>query len=377
MRLHIMRPMKKTVAGSPASSPSTQSPVPATDAADSSPTSDAPRFPPLASDEVPLLKEMYRQMLVIRRIEEACAKAYAQGKMGGFLHLGIGQESVCVGAIAALRPEDYVIATYREHGHCIAKANASLDVCKAVMAELLGKSTGISKGFGGSMHLFDAKTRFLGGYGIVGGHVPLAAGVAYASKYRNLPEVTLCFFGDGSANQGAFFEGLSLAGLWKLPVVFICENNQYSMGTPLYRTLAVEDVTERAAGFAILRDRFSGDDVLEVRRRISAAVERARTEFVPTLIEVETYRFRGHSISDPGNYRSKDEIEQWKKRDAVVIARDRLVSAIGEDEIVSLEAHIKAQVQEAVRFAEQSPAANPADIWTSVYAQPGTDPRKM
>ncbi len=370
--------MKKTVAGSPASS---ASPVPSTssaaEAAEASAHSDAVRFPPLTANEVPLLKELYRQMLVIRRIEEACAKAYAQGKMGGFLHLGIGQESVCVGALSALRQEDYVIATYREHGHCIAKANASLDVCKAVMAELLGKSTGISKGFGGSMHLFDQKTRFLGGYGIVGGHVPLAAGVAYASKYRNLPEVTLCFFGDGSANQGAFFEGLSLAGLWKLPVVFICENNQYSMGTPLYRTLAVEDVTERAAGFAIQRDRFSGDDVLEVRRRISDAVERARTEFIPTLIEVETYRFRGHSISDPGNYRSKDEIEQWKKRDAVVIARDRLVSVVGEDEIVSLEAHIKAQVQEAVRFAEQSPPADPADIWTSVYAQPGTDPRRM
>ncbi|HNN92320.1 MAG TPA: pyruvate dehydrogenase (acetyl-transferring) E1 component subunit alpha [Pseudomonadota bacterium] len=369
--------MKKTASAPPPSAASPTPPAPESSEAASAEGSTAVRYAPLSADEIPQLKELYRQMLTIRRIEEACAKAYAQGKMGGFLHLGIGQESVCVGALAALRAEDYVIATYREHGHCIAKAGASLDVCKAVMAELLGKATGISKGFGGSMHLFDQKTRFLGGYGIVGGHVPLAAGVAYASKYRNLPEVTLCFFGDGSANQGAFFEGLSLAGLWKLPVVFICENNQYSMGTPLYRTLAVEDVTERAAGFAIERDRFNGDDVLEVQRRIGAAVERARKDHVPTLIEVETYRFRGHSISDPGNYRSKDEIEQWKKRDAVIIARDRLVASVGEDEIVSLEAHIKAVVQEAVRFAEQSPPANPADIWTSVYAQPGTDPRKM
>lgn len=333
--------------------------------------------PPLSSAELSDLKELYRQMLVIRRIEEAAAKAYAQGKMGGFLHLGIGQEAVCVGALAALRPEDYVIATYREHGHCIAKANASLDVCKAVMAELLGKATGISKGFGGSMHLFDAKTRFLGGYGIVGGHVPLATGVAYASKYRNLPEVTLCFFGDGSANQGAFFEGLSLAGLWKLPVVFICENNQYSMGTPLDRTLAVEDVTERASGFAIERDRFAADDVLEVRARIATAVERARTEFVPTLIEIETYRFRGHSVSDPGNYRTKDEIEQWKKRDGVLIARDRLVEKLGEDELSALEAQVKAQVQEAVTFAEQSPPGNPDDLWSATYADPSTDPRRM
>lgn len=330
-----------------------------------------------SQEQIPLLKELYRQMMVIRRVEEACAKAYAQGKMGGFLHLGIGQESVCVGAIAALEPTDYVVATYREHGHCIAKAGATQDVCKAVLAELLGKATGISKGFGGSMHLFDAKTRFLGGYGIVGGHVPLAAGVAYASKYRNLKEVTLCFFGEGSANQGAFFEGLSLAGLWKLPVVFICENNQYSMGTPLYRTLAVPDVTERAGGFALARDRFKGDDVLEVRERIGAAVERARNEHIPTLIEVDTYRFRGHSISDPGNYRTKDEIEQWKKRDAVMLARDRLAAALGEDELTSLDAHIRAMVQESVRFAEQSPPADPKDLWTSVYSMPGTDPRRM
>lgn len=330
-----------------------------------------------SQEDLAQLKELYRQMIIIRRVEEAAAKAYAQGKMGGFLHLGIGQESVCVGAIAALKPEDYVVGTYREHGHCIAKAGASLDVCKAVLSELMGKSTGISKGFGGSMHLFDAKHRFLGGYGIVGGHVPLAAGVAYASKYRELPEVTLCFFGEGSANQGAFFEGLSLAGLWKLPVVFICENNQYSMGTPLYRTLAVPDVTERASGFGMARDRFKGDDVMEVRDRIAVAVERARTQHQPTLIEIDTYRFRGHSISDPGNYRTKDEIEQWKKRDAVLIARDRLQAAIGEDELVSLEAHVKAMVQEAVRFSEQAPAADPADLWTSVYATAGTDPRRM
>ncbi|MCS6912414.1 MAG: pyruvate dehydrogenase (acetyl-transferring) E1 component subunit alpha [Myxococcales bacterium] len=332
---------------------------------------------PLSEERTALLKELYRQMLLIRRIEEASAKAYAQGKIGGFLHLGIGQESVCVGAIAALRPTDYVVATYREHGHCIAKAGGTLDVCKRVMAELFGRDTGISHGLGGSMHLFDSKHRFLGGYGIVGGHVPLAAGVAFASKYRGEPDVTLCFFGDGSVPQGAFHEGLTLAGLWKLPVVFICENNQYAMGTPLYRTLAVPDVTERASGYAVARDRFQGDDVLQVRDRIAVAVERARTEHIPTLIEVETYRFRGHSMSDPGTYRTKEEIETWKKRDAILIARQRLVRAIGEDALVSLEASIKAQVQEAVHFAEQSPPADPARIWDHIYAQPGTDPRRM
>jgi len=191
--------------------------------------------------------------------------------------------------------------------------------------------------------------------------------------------VTLCFFGEGSANQGAFHEGLALAGLWKLPIVFICENNQYSMGTPLYRTLAVADVTERAAGYGVARERFDGHDVLAVRDGIRQAVERARKDNTPTLVEIITYRFRGHSMSDPGNYRTKDEIEEWKKRDAVPLARERLLKDFGvkEDEIVSLEASIKAEVQEAVRFAEQSPEADPNTVWDYVYADPNTDPRKL
>ncbi len=329
---------------------------------------------PAASDRAILL-ELYRQMLVIRRVEEAAAKAYAQGKIGGFLHLGIGQESVCVGAISTLQQKDYVVGTYREHGHYIAKGGTA----KEVLAELYGKVTGCSKGLGGSMHLFSAKNNMLGGYGIVGGHVPLAAGAAFASKYRNDDSVTLCFFGEGSVPQGAFHEGISLAGLWKLPIVFICENNQYSMGTPLYRTLAVADVTERAAGYAVARDRFEGEDVLRVRERIAVAVERARTTQQPTLVEVITYRFRGHSMSDPGNYRSKDEIEEWKKRDPVPVARERLKNDfhLSDDELVSLEASVKAEVQEAVRFAEESPPADPAHLWDYVYADPNTDPRKM
>jgi pyruvate dehydrogenase E1 component alpha subunit len=326
-------------------------------------------------DERAVLLDLYKQMLIIRRTEEAAAKAYAQGKIGGFLHLGIGMESVAVGAISALRPTDYVVGTYREHAHYIAKGGTA----KEVLAELHGKATGASKGLGGSMHLFSAKNRMMGGYGIVGGHVPLAAGVAFASKYRNQDDVTLCFFGDGSVPQGAFHEGISLAGLWKLPVVFICENNQYSMGTPLYRTLAVADVTERAAGYAVARDRFEGDDVLRVRERIGEAVERARSSGQPTLVEVITYRFRGHSMSDPGNYRTKDEIEEWKKRDPVPVARERLKKDFGvsEDELVSLEAHVKAEVQEAARFAEDSPPADPAHLWDYIYADPNTDPRKM
>lgn len=362
-----------STSASTAQAPSETSPPPA--------AGDAPKNPiasrPLSAEQVPLLREMYRQMLAIRRVEEAAAKFYSQGKMGGFLHLVIGQESVCVGAMAALRKEDYAIGTYREHGHTIAKAGADLRVCTAVLAELLGRAGGISKGMGGSMHLFDAEHRFLGGYGIVGAHVPLATGVAFASKYQGLPEATLCFLGDGAVNQGAFFEGMSLAGLWKLPVVFIVENNQYSMGTPLSRTVADLDITLRAGGFAMQRDRFVADDVLEVKERIGRAVERARKEFVPTLIEIETYRYRGHSVSDPGNYRTKDEIEQWRKRDALTIARERLVTALGEDAMTALDGEIKEFVAEAVRLAEASPPAEEATIWSTVYAEPGTDPRKM
>ena len=206
------------------------------------------------------LADLYRQMLLIRRCEEEAARAYAQGKIGGFLHLYIGQEAVAVGSIAALRPEDYVVTTYRDHGVALAKGMTA----RALMAELFGKGTGCSKGLGGSMHMFDKATNMLGGYGIVGGHIPLAAGVAFASKYRADGRVTLCYFGEGAVSIGGFHEGVSLAALWKLPIVFICENNEYSMGTPLSRSMSVEDVSMKALGYGIDRDRFFADDVLEV-----------------------------------------------------------------------------------------------------------------
>ena len=320
------------------------------------------------------LTDLYRQMLVIRRVEEAAAKAYAQGKIGGFLHLGIGQEAVCTGAISTLEPTDYIVCTYRSHGHYLAKGGTA----KEVLAELFGKRTGASKGFGGSMHLFSERLRMLGGHGIVGGHVPLAAGVAFSSKYRQSGDVTLCFFGDGSVPQGAFHEGISLAGLWKLPIVFICENNQYSMGTPLYRTIAVADVTERAAGYGVARQRFEGHDVLAVREGIAEAVARARKDMTPTLVEVLTYRFRGHSMSDPGNYRTKDEIEEWKKRDPITVARARLAElGVAEDKLTTLEASVRAEVNEAVRFADESPPPTVEEMWKYVYADPATNPEKM
>jgi pyruvate dehydrogenase E1 component alpha subunit len=256
-----------------------------------------------------------------------------------------------VGAIAALKPEDYVIATYREHAHAYAKGMPA----REIIAELYGKETGCSKGLGGSMHLFDAPRNFLGGYGIVGGHVPIAAGTAFASKYRGDGRVTLCFFGDGSVAQGAFHEGVALAALWRLPVVFICENNLYSMGTPLYRSLSVADVSQKALGYGIARDRFDGEDVLRVRDRVGEAVRRARNESIPTLIEIRTYRFRGHSMSDAGLYRTKDEVEEWKKRDPISYGRLLLERAkVDEKEIVEIEEKVQAEVEDAVKFADES-----------------------
>ncbi|MBK7535109.1 MAG: pyruvate dehydrogenase (acetyl-transferring) E1 component subunit alpha [Myxococcales bacterium] len=301
------------------------------------------------------LAPLYRQMLAIRRMEEACAKAYSQGKIGGFLHLIIGQEAVCVGAVAAIQRDDYVVATYREHGHAYAKGIAA----RPIMAELYGKKTGLVKGLGGSMHLFDKATNFLGGHGIVGGHVPIGAGAALASKYRGDGRVTLCFFGDGASTIGGFAEGLALAALWKLPLVLICENNRYSMGTPLYRSLAVEDVSLRALAHGMARDRFDGDDVVKVKRRIAEAVERARTTGEPTLVEIVTYRFRGHSMSDPGLYRTKDEVEEWKRRDPLHRSRDRLLTlGMAPAELEALEEDVRLEIEDSVRFAEESPAAD-------------------
>jgi pyruvate dehydrogenase E1 component alpha subunit len=324
-------------------------------------TPDSVRIEPEDSQDVPEttaeeLAPLYRQMLAIRRMEEAAAKAYSQGgKIGGFLHLIIGQEAVCVGATAAIQAEDYVVATYREHGHAYAKGVSA----RAILAELYGRKTGLVKGLGGSMHLFDRRTNFLGGYGIVGGHVPIAAGAAFASKYRGDGRVTLCFFGEGASTIGGFAEGVALAALWKLPVVLICENNQYSMGTPLYRSLAVEDVSLRALAHGMARDRFDGDDVVKVKRRIAEAVERARTTGEPTLVEVVTYRFRGHSMSDPGLYRTKDEVEEWRRRDPLGRCRQRLVDLGMKDAALEeLEADVKAEIEDAVKFAEESPIAD-------------------
>jgi len=254
--------------------------------------------------------------------------------------------------VAALNPEDYIITSYRDHGQAYAKGMSA----RAIMAELFGKETGCSKGLGGSMHFFDARNNFLGGWGIVGGHLPVATGVAYASKYRGDGRVILCFYGDGAVSQGAAHEAMSLASLWKLPVVFICENNMYSMGTPLSRSLSVEDTSQKALAYGMARDRFDGYDVVKVRDRIGDAVRRARYESLPTLLEIRCYRYRGHSMSDPGLYRTKEEIEEYKKQDCLYVVQQYL-EKLGTDskELEALEESVKAEVEDAVKFADESP----------------------
>jgi pyruvate dehydrogenase E1 component alpha subunit len=320
-----------------------------------------------ANSQLDHLSFLYRQMFLIRRVEEEAARAYASGKIGGFLHLYIGQEAVGVGAIAALRPEDYVVTTYRDHGIAIAKGMSP----KTLMAELWGKATGCSKGLGGSMHLFDREHNMLGGYGIVGGHIPLATGVAFASKYRADGRVTLCFFGEGAVSIGGFHEGVSLAALWKLPIVFICENNEYSMGTPLSRSMSVEDVSMKALGYGIDRDRFFATDVLDVQERIADAVKRAREESLPTLVEVRTYRFRGHSMSDPAKYRTQAELEEHKKKDPIARAHAQLLSmGLPPLRIAKIEEDVEAEVQAAVHFAEESPEPDVSILEGATYSGP-------
>jgi pyruvate dehydrogenase E1 component alpha subunit len=315
-------------------------------------------------DTDPQHLDLYRQMVLVRRFEEEAARAYSQGKIGGFLHLYIGQEPVAVGANAALRPDDYMITTYRDHGVALARGMTP----RAAMAELFGKVTGCSKGLGGSMHFFDKEHNMLGGYGIVGGHIPIAAGTAFASKYRGEDRVSMVFFGDGAVSIGDFHEGMSLAALWKLPIVFICENNEYSMGTPMKRTMSVEDVSMKALGYGMARDRFFAEDVLTVRDRLSEAIERARTDHEPTLVEIRTYRFRGHSMSDPGKYRTAEELEEQKKKDPVLRSRAMLVDQGHEVAVGKIEAEIEEIVVDAVRFADESPEPGPEILEPTTYA---------
>jgi pyruvate dehydrogenase E1 component alpha subunit len=312
-----------------------------------------------------LLLNLLYQMVLIRRFEEKCAESYSLGKIGGFCHLYIGQEAVAVGAISAIRKDDYVLTSYREHGQALAKGVPADEI----MAELYGKAGGCSSGKGGSMHLFDADVNFLGGHAIVGGQIPLATGVAFAAKYKGTDQVALCFFGEAAVNQGAFHESLNLAQLWKLPCIYICENNQYGMGTSLKRAMSLQDVSQKACAYEVASEFVDGMDVLAVREAVMRAVERGRKEQLPTLLEVRTYRFMGHSMSDPGNYRTRAEIEKYQERDPVKV----FTAALKEQGIIDdaglqeIEGRVREEVEHSLRFAEESPEPDPQELYTHIY----------
>ncbi|HEY0347668.1 MAG TPA: pyruvate dehydrogenase (acetyl-transferring) E1 component subunit alpha [Pyrinomonadaceae bacterium] len=314
------------------------------------------------------LVKIFHQMLLIRRFEEKCAESYSLGKIGGFCHLYIGQEAVGVGAISTLRPDDYVLTSYREHGQAIAKGISP----EAVMAELYGKAGGCSHGKGGSMHLFDADVNFLGGHAIVGGQIPLATGVAFASKYKETDQVTLCFFGEAAVNQGAFHESLNMAQLWKLPCIYICENNMYGMGTSLQRAMSSQNVALKAQAYELASESVDGMDVLKMREATQRAIKRAREESLPTLIEALTYRYMGHSMSDPGKYRTRAEIEKYQERDPIKVFTKTLKDNgfLSDSDIAEIEAEVKDEVEKAVHFADESPLPDSKELYTDVYANP-------
>jgi pyruvate dehydrogenase E1 component alpha subunit len=322
---------------------------------------------PLDPAQRDLYHQLLRQMILLRRFEERAGEAYAQGKIGGFCHLYIGQEAVATGTITALRPDDYLFAAYREHAHALLRGTPA----RAVMAELFGKATGCSGGKGGSMHLFDTPRAFLGGHAIVGSHIPIAAGAAFAIKYRGADQLAVCYFGEAAVNIGAFHETLNMAALWELPAIFICENNRYGMGTALERAAAVYDVAHRACSYDMASETVDGMDVLAVLAVTGRAVARAREHKLPTLIEARTYRYMGHSMADPihGHYRTKEELEEQKARDPITSLEHRLRQAqlIGDDELATLRQAAEEEVDDAVRFAEESPDPEPAELYTHVY----------
>lgn len=316
------------------------------------------------------LLSLYRQMLLIRRFEEKSAEMYALAKIAGFLHLYIGEEAIAVGAMAALRPDDYAISAYRDHGHCLARGSDP----GRVMAELFGKATGLCNGKGGSMHLVDLPRRFMGGYAIVGGHIPLATGLAFAIKYQALDLVTVCFFGEGAVPSGQAHEAFNLAALWKLPVIFICENNRYGMGTPVERAIALyAEVAETARSYGISAERVDGMDVLAVRSVMQKVVEEVRAGQGPWFIEATTYRFMGHSMADPahGHYRTKAEVEEHRKRDPLLILKQTMVNQnlAVEGDFKQLEREVSEVVAAAVRFADDSPFPAPSALYADVLQE--------
>jgi pyruvate dehydrogenase E1 component alpha subunit len=309
--------------------------------------------------------DLLARMTLIRRFEEEAGRQYQRAKAGGFLHLGIGEEATIVGTVAAMRDEDYLIGTYRTHGHAIARGTEP----KHVMAELFGRVAGTSGGRGGSMHIFDRENRFMGGYGVVGGNLPIAAGLALSSQYKGEDAVTVCMFGDGASNTGSFGETMNLAALWKLPVFFLVENNLYGMGTSVERHSAQTDLSKKAEGYGISGERIDGMDVIAVRDAVAEGVRRAREEQRPTIVEVITYRYRGHSAADPEVYREREEVEEWRQRDPIESFARRCVDAgvLGEREVREVRDKAEAVVTEAVEFADASPEPALDTLYESLY----------
>ena len=307
-----------------------------------------------AADEKTFRRELLQQMLLIRRVEEKSAQMYGLRKIGGFCHLYIGQEAVAVGAVAALDlKKDYVFTAYRDHGHALACGMEP----NVMMAELYGKVTGCSRGKGGSMHMFDAEKHMLGGNGIVGAHIPVATGAALKIRYKKENGVVLCFFGDGAIHQGSFHESLNLAKIWNLPIVYICENNQYGMGTDFRRVSSVTDFSKMGVSYDIPGSQMDGMDVLKVHVAVKEAVERARKDHQPSFIEAVTYRYKGHSMSDPATYRTKEELQEYKNQDPILILKAKLLESkqISNDEFDKIDAECKQISNDAVQFAEDSP----------------------
>jgi len=310
---------------------------------------------------------LYHQMVVIRRVEERAAELYQQGKIGGFLHLYIGQEAVSTGIISTRRPEDRVITAYRDHGIAI---NCGLSAA-GVLAEMLGKATGVSKGKGGSMHMADVEKNFWGGHAIVGAHLPIAAGLALGDLYQKTGGVTICFFGDGASNIGYFHEALNLSKVWNLPVLWVCENNQYGMGTAVERASAVSEMRRKAEGYGMANERADGMDLMDVREKAQKMIGEIREGSGPQFLEVVTYRFRGHSMGDPERYRKQDEVKRWEENDPIGMYRQYLIK-----EGIATEAELDAQddaaeeeVKAAVEFAENSPEPTPDQLYAHVYVE--------
>ncbi|MFQ5873420.1 MAG: pyruvate dehydrogenase (acetyl-transferring) E1 component subunit alpha [Dehalococcoidia bacterium] len=312
-------------------------------------------------------QDLLRQMLLIRRFEEKAAEMYMRGKIGGFLHLYIGEEAIAAGVMTTLKPDDYIVSHYREHGHALARGIEP----RRVMAELFGRATGTSKGKGGSMHLFDASRGFLGGYAIVGAMMPIATGLGLASQMQKNDRVTVCFFGDGAVNQGEFHESLNLAALWNLPVVFFCENNGYGMGTPVDKTFSGTDISRLAERYDMhCCEKVNGMDVFDVIRTSQQAVDRARRGEGPSFIEAITYRFRGHSMADPLDYRNKAEEREWRKRDPILILRRHLEEQelLSTEELAEMQREVDEVIEDAVRFADESPVPPEEALYDDIYA---------